>query len=164
VTTPGSESSPLAPDQAEVPLARLLVMAYRQLVVALHEELVARGWHDVRPQYGYVLLACRVRPTTVVEVAGLLGVSKQAASKLVEAMVEAGLVRRQTSTLDGRARPLTLTARGRRLLAVVEDVYAGLEQSWAVVVGRQQVEAVRQGLTGVLLAAYDGALPPVRPV
>jgi DNA-binding MarR family transcriptional regulator len=156
--------SALAPDHPEVPLARLLAMAYRHLVVALHEELVARGWHDVRPQYGYVLLACRDRPTTVVEVAGLLGVSKQAASKLVEAMVGSGLVRRQTSAEDARARPLVLTARGRRLLVVVEDVYAELEQSWAEAVGRRRLEAVRHGLTGVLLAAYDGALPSVRPV
>jgi DNA-binding MarR family transcriptional regulator len=164
VTRSGSGPSALAPDHPEVPLARLLAMAYRHLVVALHEELVARGWHDIRPQYGYVLLACRNGPTTAVEVAGLLGVSKQAASKLVEAMVASGLVRRHTSAVDGRARPLVLTARGRRLLVVVEDVYAELEQSWAGAVGRRRVEGVRQGLTGVLLAAYGGKLPPVRPV
>jgi DNA-binding MarR family transcriptional regulator len=166
VPTPDTdgESSSLAPDHPEVPLARLLAMAYRHLIDELHRELADRGWHDVRPQYGYVLLACRDRPTTAVEVAALLGVSKQAAAKLVEAMVAAGLVRRQTSAQDARARPLVLTARGRRLLAVVEEVYVGLEQSWAHAVGRRRVAAVRQGLTGVLLAAYGGALPPVRPV
>ncbi len=139
-------------------------MAYRHLVVALHEELAARGWQDVRPQYGYVLLACRDRPTTSGEVAALLGVSKQAASKLADAMVEAGLLQRRRSDLDARARPLALTARGRKLLVVVEEVYTELEQSWADTVGRSQVEALREGLVAVLRSAYDGDLPPVRPV
>ena len=53
-----------------------MAMAYRSLVVSLHEELADRGWRDVRPQYGYVLLACRDRPTTSGEVATLLGVSQ----------------------------------------------------------------------------------------
>jgi len=58
---------------------RLFAMAYRHLVVDLHERLVARGWRDVRPHYGYVLLACRDQPTTSGGLAALLGVSKQAA-------------------------------------------------------------------------------------
>ena len=78
------------------------------LVVLLHEELAARGWRDVRPQYGYVLLACRDRPTTSARSAGMLGVSKQAASKLIDAMVEAGLLRRRSSAADSRAKPLSL--------------------------------------------------------
>ncbi|HEY4315010.1 MAG TPA: MarR family transcriptional regulator [Actinomycetes bacterium] len=159
-----SEPPVLTAADPEVPMARLLAMAYRHLVVELHERLQARGWHDVRPQYGYVLLACRDQPTTSVEVAALLGVSKQAAAKLAEAMVGAGLVRRTRSDLDARARPLTLTARGRRLLAVVEEVYAELEAGWADAIGRSRVKAVRSGLTDVLVSAYDGALPPVRPI
>ncbi len=147
-----------------MPLARLMAMAYRLLISGLHERLAARGWPDVRPQYGYVLLACRDRPTTSGEVAALLGVSKQAASRLTDSMVEAGLLRRQQSDQDARAKPLVLSARGRRLLAVVAEVYAELEQQWAEVLGRSRVEAVRRDLREVLVAAYDGQLPPVRPV
>lgn len=157
-------SDALAPGHPEVPLARLLAMAYRHLVVALHERLAARGWRDVRPQYGYVLLACRDRPTTSGELASLLGVSKQAASKLADGMVEADLLRRRTSSSDSRAKPLTLTARGRRLLAAVERIYVELEREWAEVVGADRFEAVRGGLVEVLMTAYGGTLPPVRPV
>ena len=39
------------------PLARLFAIAYRSLVDGLHEELRARGWDDVRPAYGFALLA-----------------------------------------------------------------------------------------------------------
>ena len=159
-----TDPAPLGAAHPSVPLARLLAMAYRHLVVGLHERLAARGWRDVRPQYGYVLLACRARPTTSGELAGMLGVSKQAASKLADAMVEEGLLRRRTSSTDSRAKPLSLTARGRRLLVQVEEIYLELEQEWADVLGRARVEQVRAGLVEVLTSAYGGELPPVRPV
>ena len=152
------------PPRSDVPLARLLAIAYRHLVVGLHERLLARGWRDIRPQYGYVLLACRDSPTTSGELATLLGVSKQAASKLVDGMVEASLVRRTASRADSRAKLVALTARGRRLLAVVEEIYAELEAEWDAAAGRPTVAALRDGLVGVLTASYGGVLPPVRPV
>ena len=148
----------------DVPLARLMAMAYRSLVVSLHEELAERGWRDVRPQYGYVLLACRERPTTSGEVATLLGVSKQAASKLADAMVEAGLLLRRSSAQDARAKPLVLSARGRRLLATVEEVYADLEQGWVAIIGRRRLEALRSDLVRVVESGHGGSLPAVRPV
>jgi DNA-binding MarR family transcriptional regulator len=159
-----TDPAPLAPGHPDVPLARLLAMAYRHLVVALHERLESRGWREVRPQYGYVLLACRDRPTTSGQLAGLLGVSKQAASKLADAMVDDELLRRRTSAEDSRAKPLALTAPGRRLLVQVEQIYLELEQEWADVLGRDRVEQVRGGLVEVLTTAYGGELPPVRPV
>jgi DNA-binding MarR family transcriptional regulator len=157
-------AAPLSPEHPSVPLARLFAMAYRHLVVGLHERLVARGWRDVRPHYGYVLLACRDRPTTSGELATLLGVSKQAASKLVDGMVEASLVRRATSREDSRTKLVALTPRGRRLLAVVEEIYVELEAEWAALVGRPTVAAVRDGLVTVLTSAYGGVLPPIAPV
>lgn len=138
-------------------------MAYRHLVVALHERLLERDWRDVRPAYGYVLLACRDHPAASGELAALLGVSKQAASKMVDGMVAARLVRRRISPDDSRARLVALTARGRRLLATVEDIYVELESEMADAVGRDTVEAVRGGLVAVLSAAHDGTLPAVRP-
>jgi DNA-binding MarR family transcriptional regulator len=160
----GTDLPPLSPGHPEVPLARLFAMAYRHLVVGLHERLVARGWRDVRPHYGYVLLACRDRPTTSGELATLLGVSKQAASKLVDGMVEASLVARSTSDEDSRAKLVALTSRGRQLLAVVEEIYDELEADWVAVVGQPTVATVRDGLVSVLGSAYGGVLPPVRPV
>lgn len=146
-----------------IPLARLLAMAYRDLVDGLHDELRSRGWSDVRPAYGFVLLAARDRGTTATALARLMGTTKQAASKLVDAMVDAGYVTRGDGVDDGRQRPVSLTPRGIELLAVVEDVYAGLEASWADIVGRRRVEQVRSVLTTVLTERHGGELPPVRP-
>ena len=145
------------------PLARLLAMAYRQLVDDLHRRLAARGWSDVRPAFGFLLLALREGPVSLRELVATLGTSKQAVSKLADAMVAAGLVERAADPRDARAKDLRLTARGRALLADVEEIYGELETGWAATLGANAVESLRRDLETVVRAAHDGALPPVRP-
>lgn len=144
-------------------LARLLAIAYRQLIDDLHLRLRERGWDNVRPAYGFVLLAAREAPVTISGLATSLGMSKQAASKLAEAMLGDGLLERHAGdTEDGRQRPLALSAEGRRLLSEVEVIYAELEGAWAERIGSERVEQLRRDLATVV-AEPDGSLPAVRP-
>jgi DNA-binding MarR family transcriptional regulator len=148
----------------DVPLARLFAMAYRLLVDELHERLAERGWSDVRQAYGFVLLALRDGPASLRELPGTLGTSKQAVSKLVDAMVAAGYVERAVDPDDARAKQVGLSPRGQELLATVEDVYRELESGWAEVLGHDRLAALRQDLVTALSAAHGGALPAVRTV
>ena len=150
-------------DNKPVPMARLLAMGYRQLIDGLHSRLPAAGFRDVRPSYGFVLLAVRDRPTTIVDLAGLLGVTKQAASKLVGAMDGAGYVQRTTDPNDARAKNIELARRGAELLKAVEAIYDELESEWAATIGEASVHRMRRDLCSVLLVAHDGRLPHVRP-
>lgn len=139
-------------------------MAFRHTIDELHARLAQRGWPEMRPAYGYTLVAAeQQQPLTSGALAALLGVTKQAASKLVDAMEAEGYVRRRPTSDDGRAKVVELTARGRRLLASVEEAYAEIEAEWAEVIGRTRVEALRRDLQEVLLAAHGGTLPAVRP-
>ena len=138
-------------------------MSYRLMVDGLHSRLPAAGFTDVRPAYGFVLLATRGSGTTTVELARLLGVTKQAASKLIGSMEAAGYVRRSTDATDGRIRNIELAERGERLLTVVEAIYAELEQRWAAVIGATNLEEVRADLSKILLAANEGQFPMIRP-
>jgi DNA-binding MarR family transcriptional regulator len=145
------------------PLARLFAIAYRSLIDGLHEQLRARGWTDVRPAFGFVLLAASPGPTTSTELAAIMGTTKQAASKLVDTMESAGYVRREVGADDGRWRPVVLTPRGKRLLASVEQIYVELEQQWEDVIGAPGLRRLRDDLVRVLATGADGELPPVRP-
>ena len=147
----------------EYPLARLFAIAYRVLIDGLHGRLRAQGWTDVRPAFGFVLLAARDRPTSVTEVAVLLGMTKQAASKLVNAMVGSGYLRHEADPHDKRQRPVVLTSRGEGLLSAVERIYGELEDGWAEVIGASHVRSMRGDLIRVLSDPSDGQLPPVRP-
>jgi DNA-binding MarR family transcriptional regulator len=147
-----------------IPLARLFAIAYRSLIDDLHERLAARGWRNVRQNYGFVLLAARGSGIQASEIAALMGISKQAASKLVEAMEQAGYLRRDPHADDLRAKVVTLTGRGDELLAAVEEIYAELEDEWVAILDRARVDALRCDLTTVLRAPHGGRLPPIRPV
>jgi DNA-binding MarR family transcriptional regulator len=150
--------------QPEVPLARLFAMGYRRLVDGLHEELPRRGWSDVRPAFGFVLLALREQPASLRDLPATLGTSKQAVSKLVDAMVAAGYVQRGTDPRDARATLVQLSAHGRQLLAAVEEVYADLEREWTAVLGTERLAGLRADLTTVLTSTTGGRLPSVRTV
>lgn len=136
-------------------------MVYRTLIDDLHERLRARGWRDVRMNYGFVLLESRGRALGVTDIARLMGVTKQAASKLVSSMVKAGYLQ-EVEADDARARQVTLSPRGQRLLGAVEEIYRELEGDWAKVIGGDRVEALREDMVAVLIARH-GALPSVRP-
>jgi DNA-binding MarR family transcriptional regulator len=146
-----------------IPLARLMAMAFRTIIDELHERLHARGWKDVRPAYGYVLLAARDASITGNEVAALMGVTKQAASKLIDAMEAAGYVRRREHPDDARSKHIELSARGQRLLATVESIYAEIEREWAAAIGESALERMRGDLSRALHALHDGELPAIRP-
>ena len=147
----------------QVPLARLFAMAYRDLVDSLHERLAERGWRDVRPSFGFVLLAARDHPITITQVAALMGTTKQAASKLAGSIVDAGYLQASATSPDSRERPLRLSRRGTMLLADVEEVYAELEGEWAEVIGSSGLARLRRDLTKAVATAHGGRLPDIRP-
>ncbi len=159
----GTPSASSAPSAGGPPLARLFAIGYRQLIDSLHDRLQARGWTDVRPAFGFVLLAARDQPTSVTELAGLMGMTKQAASKLVDAMVGSGYIQRGADPRDGRQRPVSLTGRGEELLSAVEQIYAELEEDWAGLIGTSHLDRMRRDLMRVLSDPVNGQLPPVRP-
>jgi DNA-binding MarR family transcriptional regulator len=146
-----------------VPIARLLAMAYRSLIDDLHEKLAESGVHDMRPSYAFVLLAARESPILVGDVGDLLGITKQAASKLIDSLESDGYVRRVLHATDARSRHIAVTKKGHRVLGIVEHIYRELEHQWASIVTRRQLEAMRRDLTHIVRAQHKGKLPPVRP-
>ncbi|HET7462992.1 MAG TPA: MarR family winged helix-turn-helix transcriptional regulator [Longimicrobium sp.] len=150
-------------EEAGVPLARLFAMAFRSLIDALHARLKETDVADLRPAYGFVLVAARDGAPSVNDVAALMGTTKQAASKLIDGMEADGYVHRVADAADARARRIRLTPRGHAALRTVEAVYAELEAEWARVVGRERLEALRGDLTAVLRSQNGGRLPAVRP-
>lgn len=146
-----------------VPLARLLAVSYRLLIDGLHQRLRDEGWNDVRPAYGFVLLATRDRSTSSTELASLLGVTKQAASKILDPMDAAGYVRRSVDPEDARVKIVELAPRGQELLTAVERIYQEIEAEWGAAIGTAAVELTRKHLTEIVLAANDGEFPVVRP-
>lgn len=140
-----------------------MAMALRSLLDELHERLEQRGF-DVRPAFAFVLLEARKRALTGTDVAQLLGVTKQAASKLVDTLEAEHYVVRKPNPEDARGKLLCLAPKGKRLLEAAEEIYAELEADWAELLGKGRLAALRSDLQHVLHHTHGSELPPIRPV
>jgi DNA-binding MarR family transcriptional regulator len=138
-------------------------MAFRQIIDQLHETLAERGWNDVRPVYGFVLLAARDGPITPRSLIDLLGFTKQAVSQLIDSMEGDGYLRRDRDPNDARATLISITPKGTKLLAEVERIYAEIEAQWGRHIGDRRVASMRSALSDGLTAFFGDQPPPVRP-
>ena len=96
-------------------LAIILVAANRCLNDRLIAAVRETGARDARPAFGFVIRAVDAEEPTVTRLAELLGVSRQAASKLADEMVQRGYLLRAADPDDRRRTRLRLSAKGRRV-------------------------------------------------
>src|SRR5918999_5942679 len=98
-------------------LPLLLFGGFRTLIDRLHAELAQQGHPDVRPAYGFAMQAIGRDGATASELGRRLGVSKQAAGKTVDRLVELGYAERSADADDARRKLVRLTPRGYDALA-----------------------------------------------
>lgn len=134
-----------------------LLRAATQLVDGIQAGLVGRGFADVRPAHGFAFARIAAGQATVIELATHLGVTKQAASQLVEQLVQRGYVTRSVDPRDSRARLLQLTSRGRDCTLAAEQAAAETVACWRNQIGDIPLEAMHAALTSVVVPG------PLRP-
>ena len=146
-------------------LAALLAFAFRTMVDELHRRLEALGFDDVRPAHGFAFVRLAPDGATGNELAEHLGVSKQAASQMVDYLEEHGYVSRRPHPNDGRGKLVVLTERGWACIQAVEAIFADLERRTAEVVGAERLQLLRADLRRLIWTLGDGAPPGrLRPV
>jgi DNA-binding MarR family transcriptional regulator len=131
-------------------LAGLLLSAATALVDGIHTRVTAAGFDDLRPTHGFAFVRISAGDATVGDVAEHLGVTKQAASQLVDELVRKGYVTRRPHPVDARARLLALTEHGWACTRAADRAMAELMGEWAAVLGRKRLAALRQDLARVV--------------
>src|SRR5829696_2554103 len=143
-------SSPPSPLTLEN-LGFLLAKASQRFNERLAERFAERGFSDLRPAHGSVLMPLFEQDgLRVGEIGRRARLSKQSMTRLVRECEQAALVRRRRDEGDGRAFRVGLTARGRRLRAVAAEVLAELDDEVLAGLGRHDTEALRTALKGVM--------------
>ena len=135
-------------------LAILVVGAARVVADRLGDAVARAGIDDMRAPYGYVIRALADRDRTLTELAGLLGVSKQAAIKVVDEMETRGFLTRATSPDDRRVKLLHLTTKGRKVRRAALAASRKMEQELRAELGGAAVDDMRVALEQ-LLARHD---------
>jgi len=132
-------------------LGFLLAKAASRWNEALGDALRERGFPEVRPAYGSVLLPLFEEDgLRMGRLAARARLAKQTLTSMARQLERDGLVRREVDGEDGRAWRLYLTERGRRLLPAAEDALADLEARLAERLSAADAEALRHGLKGVM--------------
>ncbi|UUU20938.1 MarR family winged helix-turn-helix transcriptional regulator [Streptomyces sp. DSM 40750] len=134
-----------------------LLAAAGDLTRRIDEGVVARGF-EVRPVHGFAFTRLAPDGATVTDLAVHLGVTKQAASQLVDELVRKGYVERRPHPEDARARLVVLTERGWACTRAAEEAAAEAVEEWARLLGGEgEMRALRDQL--LRIAPYG----PIRP-
>jgi MarR family transcriptional regulator, transcriptional regulator for hemolysin len=124
-------------------LAFLLAHASHVLSTELTAELASLG---ITPRGSCVLASAQAGERTQIQLADSCGLDKTTMVVTVDELEKAGLVERQTSATDRRARIIVVTDQGRKVHAAAQDVIARVYEDVLSVLPDGEREAFMSGL------------------
>lgn len=124
-------------------------------VVAVRAPLAKSGFDDLPRDGVYTISAIAAGDISAAELGGLLGVSKQAVSQLLDCLVLRGYVQRSVDTSDRRRLRLGLTDRGKEVAALCRRAIDRVEQRIAETVGEERLQHTRQTLQALIALASE---------
>ncbi len=133
-------------EHRETVLLRLLVRVSQVETMDLVERLHARGHGAVQRAHIAVLGNIHTEGTRLVELARRLGVTRQAASQMVQQIERRGFLERTEDPEDGRAVLVRHTPAGRALLLDALSLMDEIENRYAELVGSKAMDQVRRTL------------------
>jgi DNA-binding MarR family transcriptional regulator len=119
----------------------LLALARQSWVHRMAAELADRGFADYRISDAATLRRLRRGPASVGELGAHLGVTRQAARKVIRGLDERGYASTQADAGDARKLSVTLTPAGRGYADAIIEVIAGLNRAVAARVPADQLAA-----------------------
>jgi DNA-binding MarR family transcriptional regulator len=150
----------MANQNADPDLAIIVTGAARAVADRLGDAVLRAGIDDMRTSFGFVIRALAERDRTLTELSELLGVTKQAAIKVVDEMELRGYLTRKADPADRRAKVLSLTDKAKRVRRAALRESRRLEKELLDDVGAGDVQAMRRTLLRLLerVGSLDDAL------
>lgn len=139
-----------------IALTAALLAAAGDLTKRINDGVVARGF-EARPAFGFAFARLAPDGATATDLAAHLGVTKQAASQLVDELVRKGYAERHPHPGDARARLVVLTELGWACTRAAEEAALEAVQPWVELLGESEVRVLCDRLRRI--APYG----PIRP-
>jgi DNA-binding MarR family transcriptional regulator len=151
MSTAASHAPAGAPPVTTDNVGFLLAKASQRWNELLYERFVARGFGEVRPAYGSILLPLFEEDgLRMGQLAGRARLSKQTMTTMVRLLERAGLVVRERDGQDGRAFRIHLTDRAREFQPVAGEVVGELEALVGQALTQREATALERALKGVI--------------
>lgn len=145
---PAGASGPQWSDDVVFPA--LLGAARRPYGVAINQALEAAGFDDLPRRGSFVIGSVERGGLPMGSLAGAMGMSKQAASQLVDTLVTRGYLDRSPDVADRRRMSVTLTERGSAAAVEIRAAVARVDAALTAAVGEQAVIEARRVLGALI--------------
>jgi DNA-binding MarR family transcriptional regulator len=120
--------------------------AYGNTIAAM---LVASGFEDLPRNGPFVLGGMANHGGSAVDMIRGLGVSRQAASQLIDVLVLRGYLDRQINPYDRRRLDIELTERGRAAAAVIRAAVEEIDRQLTATLSATELAGLRAGLAAL---------------
>jgi DNA-binding MarR family transcriptional regulator len=154
------DSSP-ATDATQASIPALMRAARGSYALVISAHLAAAGFEDLPRNGPFVLGGMANWGGSASDMTRGLGVTKQAASQLIDTLVLRGYLTREVNLSDRRRMTIDLTDRGRAAAAAVGAAVAEVDARLAQMISPEQRAGLRAGLTA-LAAIKDEVEAPSR--
>jgi len=142
----------------------LMGLGFRNFIDDLQSRLTESGFEDVRPGHGFAFQLLSFKNASVNELAEHLGVTKQAASQMVEYLEGHGYVVSQPDPKDRRIKVVALTARGWACIQKTEEILSAQEEKLAGELGEASMTELRGLLRRVVYRQQGEKSLRLRPI
>jgi len=143
----------------ELPMIRLLGVAFDQFSQELTDRLSAAGYGDIRPGHGCVFGGIDPdRGSRLTDLAERAMMTKQSVGEVTSDLEKRGYVERVPDPADGRAKIIRLTPRGHEAYQTGRALIDEIEAEWAERFGEERLAALRDLLETVHAERF-GAVP-----
>jgi DNA-binding MarR family transcriptional regulator len=132
-----------------IPLPALLRAARGSYGRAIAARLAEAGFDDIPRNGAFVLGGMANRGGSVANLVRELGVSKQAASALIDALVMRGYLDRRTDPADRRRLIIDVTVRGRTAAASVRAGVEAVDAELGGMISADELKGLRTGLVAL---------------
>jgi DNA-binding MarR family transcriptional regulator len=134
----------------EIPITALLRAARGAYGIAVREQLAAAGFDDLPVNGPYVLGGLVNRGGSAGDLIRQLGISKQAASQLIDTLVVRGYLERGEDPDDRRRTTLVASPRGRDAAAATLAGVQEIDRELAEMLTPESLEGLREGLIALI--------------
>jgi DNA-binding MarR family transcriptional regulator len=137
-------------DAPRLRTGHLMRILLRQATQRSTEVLRDRGFGDLRPMHLLVIERLSVSETRGTDLAESIGLTKQATGQILDRMTDLGYVERVPDPVDGRAKIVQLTDRGRQAAGTMRSNAEDTDASWAQILGAARYRQLRSALASLI--------------
>lgn len=124
-------------------MGRLLSKSFRFLSDLASEQLREKGYDTFRLGHLISLIHIDVEGSTINELAALSGITKQAVSKIVKELADAGYVQTEKHPGDARSVLVTISDKGAHFMLDWQECTAAIDERFRAILGAERLDLLK---------------------